>query len=198
MERADLRSGHAEAFAELFDTYASSVFWHALRLVHDRAAAEDVMSETFLVAWRTRATITAEGGSLRPWLLGIATRQALNARRGRRRRLALLDRVPEETMVSDFAEETAARLDDAHQLELTRRALRHLRTHELEVLSLCVWSHLSYEEAAAALKVSVGTVRSRLSRARRRLRELTAELGEETRATQDRMSSHTTAGEGAR
>jgi RNA polymerase sigma factor (sigma-70 family) len=74
--------------------------------------------------------------------------------------------------VPDFAEEVAGRLDDSAQLHLVAEALGALRRSEREVIALCVWSGLDYATAASALGVPVGTVRSRLSRARRRLRKL--------------------------
>jgi RNA polymerase sigma factor (sigma-70 family) len=72
----------------------------------------------------------------------------------------------------DFAEELAGRLDDTAQLRQVANALGGLRRSEREVIALCVWSGLDYATAARALGVPVGTVRSRLSRARRRLRKL--------------------------
>ena len=78
----------------------------------------------------------------------------------------------------DFAVEVAGRLDDVQRLAAVRRALGRLRRTEREVFALCVWTGLDYAAAAEALRVPVGTVRSRLARARARLRDLTAiELG---------------------
>ncbi|MFB6823641.1 RNA polymerase sigma factor, partial [Streptomyces virginiae] len=83
--RTRVRSGDPDAYAELFDSYARTLYNHAFRMTGDWAAAEDVMSAAFLEAWRLRGTIDAEGGSLRPWLLGIATNLARNHCRGNRR-----------------------------------------------------------------------------------------------------------------
>ncbi|MFJ8104312.1 RNA polymerase sigma factor [Streptomyces sp. NPDC096132] len=171
--RRRVRGGEREAFAELYELHATAVYHHALRLTGDWSAAEEVMSETFLAAWRGRGDVEAEGGSLRPWLFGIATNKARNADRSLRRRLAFLARrVPEveAEAVDDFAEEVAGRVDDARRLADVRRVLGRLRRHEREVIALCVWGGLDYAQAAEALGVPVGTVRSRLSRARARLR----------------------------
>jgi RNA polymerase sigma-70 factor (ECF subfamily) len=180
--RARIRAGDRAAFAELYETYARPVYNHALRMTGDWSTAEEVMSETFLTAWRTRTTVRPDGGPLGPWLFGIATNKAHNANRSLRRRTAFLARRPAPEPVADFADETAERLDDLRKLAAMQRALSQLRRTEREVLALCVWSQLSYAEAADALGIAVGTVRSRLSRARDRLRR----LAEEQSVTQSR------------
>ncbi|MET8753225.1 RNA polymerase sigma factor [Streptomyces sp. NPDC004667] len=178
--RERIRAGDPEAFGELYERYAKAVYNHAFRLTGDWSVAEDVMSATFLDAWRTRERVEEAGGSLRPWLLGIATNKARNAGRGARRRRAFLARLSVPEPVEDFAEEAAGRVDDARRLTAVRRAMEGLRRQEREVLALCVWSGLDYQQAARALGVPVGTVRSRLSRARAKLRRLTdLELPEE-------------------
>ncbi|MCX5411581.1 RNA polymerase sigma factor [Streptomyces sp. NBC_00059] len=173
--RARIRAGDREAFAALYEEYARPVYNHAYRLTGDWSTAEEVLSETFLAAWRTRRTVEPEGGSLRPWLLGIATNKARNANRGVGRRLAFLARRSGPEPVADIADATAGRVDDSRRLVAVRQALGGLRRQEREVLALCVWSGLEYAEAAEALGIPVGTVRSRLSRARDRLRRLTDE-----------------------
>lgn len=167
--RKRIRAGDHDAFGELFDAYARSVYNHAFRLTGDWAQAEDIVSLTFLDAWRLRGKVDEEGGSLRPWLLGIATNVTRNARRAARRHTAALSRLPRDEVERDFADEVAARLDDTAELALVRTALATLRRAEREVLALCVWSGLDYRAAAEALGVPVGTVRSRLSRARAKL-----------------------------
>lgn len=167
--RKRIRAGDHDAFGELFDAYARSVYNHAYRLTGEWATAEDVVSLTFLDAWRLRARIDEEGGSLRPWLLGIATNVTRNTRRAARRHAAAVARLPREETVRDFADEVAGRVDDAAQLAVVQEALRLLRRAEREVLALCVWAGLDYQAAAEALGVPVGTVRSRLSRARTKL-----------------------------
>ncbi|MDX2680783.1 RNA polymerase sigma factor [Streptomyces sp. NY05-11A] len=184
--RGRVRGGEREAFSELYELYATAVYHHALRLTGDWSVAEEVMSETFLAAWRGRGAVEAEGGSLRPWLFGIATNKARNADRSLRRRLAFLARRSEaaagaDEAVDDFAEDVVGRVDDARRLAEVRRVLGRLRRHEREVIALCVWGGLDYAQAAEALGVPVGTVRSRLSRARARLREFAAEEGEGAR-----------------
>ena len=170
-ERA--RGGDADAFGELFDSCAKAVYNHAFRLVGDWSAAEDVMAQTFLEAWRSRERIASGGGSLRPWLLGIATNLARGHRRASRRQVAALLRMAPPPDTPDFSDEVTGRLDDANRIAALHQSLHRLRPDEFEVLALCAWSDLSYAEAAEALGVPVGTVRSRLSRARAKLLKAT-------------------------
>ncbi|MBB5775389.1 RNA polymerase sigma factor [Nonomuraea jabiensis] len=169
--RARIRDGDQAAFAQLFDAYAKAVYNHAFRLTATWSEAEDVMALTFLEAWRLRGKIDAEGGSLRPWLLGIATNVARNTRRAARRHDDALARMPRGESVPDFADEVVGRIDDAERLSAIKQAYGRLRRQEQDVVALCVWAGLDYAEAAEALGVPVGTVRSRLSRARRKLAE---------------------------
>ncbi|KAB1946716.1 RNA polymerase sigma factor [Micromonospora sp. ALFpr18c] len=171
--RARVRAGDPGAFAELFDQHARSVYNHAFRLTADWATAEDVMAATYLQAWRSRDRVTEDGGSLRPWLLGIATNEARNHIRSNRRyrRVAAALLAGDRTQ-PDHADEVAGRLDDTRRIAAAIEALTRLRRPEREVLTLCLWEGLDYEAAAQALGVPVGTVRSRLSRARARLRTL--------------------------
>ncbi|MFI9155472.1 RNA polymerase sigma factor [Streptomyces sp. NPDC053367] len=189
--RERVRAGERDAFAELFERYAQAVHQHAFWLTGDRASAEDIMSETFLTAWQGRTRLRDDGGSLRPWLLGIATHKAENARRGLRRRLAFLARQRQPPVVEDFAPAVAGRIDDARRLAAVQGALDRLRRPEREVLGLCVWSGLDYRQAAQALGVPVGTVRSRLSRARARLARFADEFeaGTEPRGACGEMRS---------
>jgi RNA polymerase sigma factor (sigma-70 family) len=167
--RARIRAGDPDAFGSLFDDYARAVYNHAFRLTGDWSAAEDVLSLTFLEAWRLREAVDLDGGSLRPWLLGIATNTARNTRRTARRHEAAVSRLPREDVLPDFAEELVGRIDDAGRVALLQAALSRLRRPEREVVSLCIWSGMDYAAAAEALGIPVGTVRSRLSRARKKL-----------------------------
>ncbi|MER5761531.1 RNA polymerase sigma factor [Streptomyces sp. NPDC002082] len=170
--RSRLRAGDETALGELFDDQAQALYRYAVRALGDWTAAEDVVSLTFLEAWRLRGKLRAEGEGLRPWLFGIAANVLRNTRRAARRHQAALARMPGGEMVPDFADEVVGRLDDSAQLAAAQRALEKLRRADREVFMLCVWVGLDYAGAAEALGVPVGTVRSRLSRARTRLRAL--------------------------
>ena len=177
--RARLRAGDTGAFRELFDEHARAVYQHGYRLTGDRSLAEDVVSTAFLQAWQIHGRIDPDGGSMRPWLLGIATNVVRNLTRKTRRQRDLLSRLAPREAVPDFADEVAGRLDDSERLAGVSRAMRRLGTSEREVIALCVWAGLDYAGAAQALGVPVGTVRSRLSRARRKLARLTTSDGGE-------------------
>ncbi|MGW6983279.1 RNA polymerase sigma factor [Streptomyces sp. NPDC054932] len=183
--RTRVRSGDPDAFAELFDSYARTVYNHAFRLTGDWSVAEDVMSAVFMEAWRLRSRVESEGGSLRPWLLGIATNLARNhCRSNRRYRAAAMAAAgaAAAAAVPDHADEVAGRVDDRQRIAVTLGRLSALRRPEREVLLLCLWEGLEYADAARVLDVPVGTVRSRLSRARTKLRKLAdAELKREKR-----------------
>ncbi|WP_198653855.1 RNA polymerase sigma factor [Actinocorallia populi] len=172
--RARIRAGDPQAFAELFDQYAKTIYNHAYRLTADWSAAEDIVAATFLEAWRSRGRLEAEGGSVRPWLLGIATNLVRAQSRSNRRYKAAARAASArgEATVTDHADEVVGRLDDRHRLAATVRALAGLRRTEREVLSLCLWQGLDYAAAAQVLEIPVGTVRSRLSRARKKLAKL--------------------------
>jgi len=172
-ERARIRAGDPLAFGQLFDEYARSVYNHAFRLTGNWSTAEDVMALTYLDAWRLRAKVDLDGGSLRPWLLGIATNAARNTTRAARRHEAAMARLPRDQIMPDFADELVGRIDDTERLAVARAALETLRRGEREVFTLCVWAGLDYRGAAEALGIPVGTVRSRLARARKKLQKLT-------------------------
>ncbi|WP_051452285.1 sigma-70 family RNA polymerase sigma factor [Actinospica robiniae] len=182
--RSRVRDGDPDAFGLLFDRYAEAVCNHVFRLIGDWSAAQDVMSAVFLEAWRVRGRIEPGGGTLRPWLLGIATNLARNHNRAARRGWMLTARLPAYSQHSmpDIADEVARSVDNDALVRATREALARLRPEERELLALCVWAELSYEEAAEALGIPVGTVRSRISRARAKVRRRVAQTSREPRA----------------
>ncbi|MEV7805200.1 sigma factor [Microbispora sp. NPDC088329] len=120
--RARIRDGDGEAFEALFEEMERPVFSHAFRLTGNWSAAEDVPSLTFLEAWRLRHRVDAEGGSLRSWVLGIATNVARNLRRAARRYDDALARMPRSHPVPDFSDEIIGRIEAAEQLAAIRQA----------------------------------------------------------------------------
>lgn len=172
------RAGDTDAFGLLFERHARTIYNYCFRRVGDWAVAEDLLSIVFLEAWRRRDMPLPPGKEL-PWLLGIATNVVRNRRRSERRFAAALRRVSEPKHEAGFADETEERLDDERLMQHALALLARLPRHEQDVFALCAWLELSYEEAALALGIPVGTVRSRLSRARARLRELDPSIGHE-------------------
>jgi RNA polymerase sigma-70 factor (ECF subfamily) len=170
------RTGDADAFGVLFERHASAIANYCFRRTGAWATAEDLLSIVFLEAWRRRNKELPAGVVL-PWLYGIATNVVRNQRRSERRFAAALRRVPRPVPEPTFADAVDARLDDERRMGEALSLFARLPRREQDVVALCAWTGLTYEEAAIALDVPVGTVRSRLSRARARLRELDAAAG---------------------
>jgi RNA polymerase sigma factor (sigma-70 family) len=170
----ELRHGSSAALGILFDRHADRIYTYCFRRTADWDTAEDATSSVFLEAWRTRDRIQVYDGSALPWLYGIATNVCRNLARKRRRHLAAVNRLPPQLDTPDHAEGVASRLDDQRRMARLLTALRSLPQRDQDVLALVAWSGLSYEQAAAALDVPVGTVRSRLARARQRLSAATS------------------------
>ncbi len=156
----------------LFDRHANKVYNHCFRRSGDWSMAEDLTSVVFLEAWRKRGQVRLHGDSVLPWLLALANNCLRNAERSRRRYHRLLARLPRPEATPQFDTQASDRVDDEATMRRLLVVLRRLNIEDQEVIALCDWSGLSYEEAATALDIPVGTVKSRLSRARSRLRAL--------------------------
>jgi RNA polymerase sigma-70 factor (ECF subfamily) len=176
------RAGDADAFGILFERHARAIYNYCFRRIGDWAAAEDLVSIVFLEAWRRRG-VELPPDKVLPWLLGIATNVVRNRRRSERRHARALSRVPAPPPGAGFGEDVVERLDDERHMRRVLALVGQLPQREQDVLTLCAWCELSYEDAALALGVPVGTVRSRLSRARARLRELDASFGHDEERT---------------
>ena len=170
----ELRHGSSAALASLFDCYADRIYNYCFRRTADWDTAEDATSTVFLEAWRARDRVLLHHDSALPWLYGIATNVCRNLTRKQRRHLVAVSRLPRQRDAPDHAEDVASRLDDERRMARLLNEVRALPKRDQDVLALVVWAGLSYEEAAAALDVPVGTVRSRLARARQRLSAATS------------------------
>jgi len=167
------RDGHEDAFGVLFERHAGRIYNYCFRRTGDWATAEDLTSTTFLLAWRSRRRAPSEAESALPLLYGIATNVLRNQRRSLKRGREAFARLPlERTEEPDFAEEGSIRLDDQVAMRQLLQLFARLPHREQDVIALCDWSELSYEDAGVALDIPIGTVRSRLARGRGRLREL--------------------------
>lgn len=153
-------AGDGESFGIIFDRHRARVLRHSLRLVPTTADADDVVAITFMEAWRHRRRIRFVDGSVLPWLLVTATNVSSNMRRSARRHSALLRKLPVESSVIHDLEDAGEVAD----------ALRNLSLIDRQVLTLCVLEGFSEREAADALGTQSGTIKSRLFRAKVRLR----------------------------
>jgi RNA polymerase sigma factor (sigma-70 family) len=153
----------ADAFHELFNRHFKAVHRYLVRRV-GRDRADDLASQTFTVAFTRRVTFRSDASDARPWLLGIATNLLMNERRAEQRSLEAVARIQ-----ADRLRPAADRASDGLDHEVAA-ALAGLDPDQRDVLLLFAWGELSYEEIALALSIPVGTVRSRMSRARSHLR----------------------------
>ena len=160
------RAGSSRAFSELVNRHQAAVRGFLRRVCHDPGEAEDLAQEAFLTAWSKLGTLKADA-SVRSWLCGLAWRKAMTARRGRARSAARdrhwLDSRPEF--------DTPASRDQI----AVRKALATLPDDQRAVVALCLAADWSHAEAAEALGLPLGTVKSHATRGRVKLLEAMGE-----------------------
>ncbi|GAA4636520.1 RNA polymerase sigma factor [Actinoallomurus vinaceus] len=158
-----------DRFSELFERHCAEIFRYlARRLGPD--VAEDATAETFLTAFRKRDRFSPDREDARPWLYGIATRTIGEHRRAERRRRRVLGRQDILAPAEPFEDRAAGRVAAQQLGGRLAGMLGKLSAAERDLLLLIAWADLTYEEAADALGVPVGTVRSRLHRTRKKAR----------------------------
>lgn len=163
-------AGDGDAFGTLYARHDRAVHAFCLWRTGDPSVAEDLTSIVFLEAWRRRTQTPLTTDTVRPLLLAIATNVVRNQWRSRRRHRAALERLDRADAPRPHHDDDAVeRIAALERLSAVRDRLERLPLREREVLALVALADLSYEETALALGVPVGTVRSRLSRARGRL-----------------------------
>lgn len=156
-------------FAVIFDRHFDAVHAYlARRAGVDRA--DDLASATFTTAFARRGSFRTSSDSARPWLLGIATNLLRNQWRAEQRAVGLVARLAGGLAGPGRGQEPEGPGQRVAAAELVAALLAELDGDQRDVLLLHVWEDLSYEEIAIALEIPVGTVRSRLARARARLR----------------------------
>lgn len=155
-----------ECFAMVFERHYDEILRYLRRRYPQ--AAEDLATEVFTVAFDARGRFVAQGDSARPWLYGIASNLLAKRWRGEERALRAHAREGgrAEIGADEFAD-ALARVDAQRQSSRVAAVLARLKPGDRDVLLLYALGELSYEEIAQALALPVGTVRSRLSRARR-------------------------------
>jgi RNA polymerase sigma-70 factor (ECF subfamily) len=161
--------GDPDRFAALYQRYAVEVHRYAYRRIGPQQA-DDVVAETFLTAFRRRASYDPAAANARPWLYGIATREISRHRRTERARYRALIRIGGEPPVDVLADQVAADVSARAVRAELAGAIALLAPGDRDVLLLYAWAGLKYEEIADALRIPVGTVRSRLNRVRRKVR----------------------------
>ncbi|WP_120494724.1 RNA polymerase sigma factor [Microbacterium phyllosphaerae] len=165
-----LSRGDEPAYRMLHDRHQMPVFRLSLVLMHTSWDAEEVAATAFFELWRRRDKVRIVEGSVLPWLLATTSFAAKNSLRSRRRYQRLLHRIPHDEDVADHADEVARAMDSLKISESVREALRQLNPREASVVILCIIHELPLAEAAVVLGVPEGTVKSRLSRVKARLR----------------------------
>ena len=177
------------AFGELYDRHASVIYRYAARRAGD-FAADDVTSETFLVAWEQLETYDLDRDDARPWLLGIATNLLRRHHRAEAKMLKTAAKAASREALSDDSDRIAAQIDAKLATGRIASTLRSMAAIDRETLLLYAWADLTYEGIAVAMDVPVGTVRSRLNRARQTLRtQLNLEILDETENDHERLAA---------
>ena len=171
--QASARGDDSQAFTELYERHAGRIYNYLFRRLADWSEAEDLTAIVFLEAFRRRRDVVVVEGKVLPWLYGIATNVLRNRHRALWRHRRLLAQLAGEPVPEPDA---AVRAEAAAQMRSVLKRIAGLPRQQQDVVALCVWSGLSYEETAVALGVPIGTVRSRLARARAALAELDGDL----------------------
>ncbi|ARC57602.1 ECF RNA polymerase sigma factor SigE [Frondihabitans sp. 762G35] len=170
---ARARTGDRSAFGEIFDRHFDRVYRHALGILGHVHDAEDAAALVFLEAWRKRATVRVVDGTVRPWLLVTTTYVCSNTARAHRRHRIAMAKLPLDDRIEDPSEGVLTAIEISGQYVRLREAFAHLSSNDQKVLTLCVVNDYSLQAAADTLAVPLGTVKSRLARAKKRLAALT-------------------------
>ena len=177
------------AFGELYDRHASVIYRYAARRAGD-FAADDVTAETFLVAWGRLESFDLDRDDARPWLFGIATNLLRRHHRAEAKMLKTAAKAASREAMADDSDRIAAQVDATAATGRIARTLKSMAAIDRETLLLYAWADLTYEGIALAMDVPVGTVRSRLNRARRTLRtQLNLEILDETENDHGRLAA---------
>jgi len=165
----ELSLNHPEQFAVIFDRYAAQLHRYAARRLGP-AVADDLVADVFLIAFGRRGRYDTGQASARPWLYGIATNLISRHRRAEARMYRALARTGVDPVAELDADSVASAVSAAAAGRQLAAALARLSDGDRHTLLLFAWADLRYEEIATALDIPIGTVRSRLHRARTILR----------------------------
>ncbi|GAB2928688.1 RNA polymerase sigma factor [Micromonospora polyrhachis] len=159
-----------ESFALIFDRHAPHIHRYLVRRL-GAGIADDLVAETFLAAFRRRKRFDPAYPEARPWLYGIATNIVSQRRREEEREYRLRQAYVPTTSEASHADRVVTVVTAQSLRQTLFDALAKLSARDRDVLLLIAWEELTYDQVAAALSIPVGTVRSRLNRARKLLRE---------------------------
>lgn len=173
-------SREPELFGVVFDRHFATIHRYLERRV-GRDGADELSGEVFRIAFEQRLRFRPVHESALPWLYGLATNLTLKRWRGETREARAVARleIVSQNGHGDDLEGSDERVTAAAARAQVLDALAQLPAGDRDVVVLVAWEELTYEEVAAALDIPLGTVRSRLNRARRTLRELLADFGNE-------------------
>jgi len=160
-----------ERFAVLFDRHAPHIYRYLARRA-GRQVADDLVAETFLTAFAKRDRYDLGYSDARPWLYGIATNLVSQHRRDEARQYRIRQGAVAEPEVPDHADRVAAGVTAQAMRAPLDAALAALSAGDRDVLLLIAWEQLTYQEVSRALAIPAGTVRSRLHRARTKVRQV--------------------------
>jgi RNA polymerase sigma factor (sigma-70 family) len=161
--------GQGDPFGALYDRHRDRVFRHAYRLCGNHHDAEDIMAAAFLELWRRRKQVRVVEGSILPWLLVTTTNMARNSARTALRYQRLLKALPRSEDISDPTANSYRSYQDALDHDLAR-ALATLTAEDLHLVTLVVFEEHTIVAAAAVLNLTPAAAKSRIHRARQRLR----------------------------
>lgn len=159
-----------QVFTIIFDRYYRSVYGYLSRRA-GHTAADDLAAETFTRAFERRSAFEPTTARALPWLLGIALNLLAHDRRSAGRQLRALAALEEPDPFERIEDAATRRADARTARETLVQAVEQLDDQDREALLLYAWGELTYPEIAAVLGIPVGTVRSRLNRARRKIRQ---------------------------
>ncbi|WP_242614309.1 RNA polymerase sigma factor [Actinomadura roseirufa] len=159
----------AERFTAVYDRHFPAVYRYVAGRLGPQVA-DDVVAETFLAAFRRRASFDPAKGGVGPWLYGIATAEVAQHRRAETRRYQALARVVPDTGPGGHEDRVASSVSAGRMQPQLARALAGLSRKDRDVVLLKALAQLTHEEIGAVLGIPYGTVGSRLNRARKKLR----------------------------
>lgn len=161
--------GEGEAFRVLYARHRDRIFRHAYRLCGDRHDAEDIMATAFLELWRSRTKVRIVEGSILPWLLVTTTNAARNSGRAALRYRRLLDSLPRADETGRTGQDHYRTAQDVLDQDVAR-ALATLNAEDVHLVSLVVFEEYTIAAAAAVLKLTPGAAKTRMHRARQRMK----------------------------